>query len=159
MARRNIPRYTPEELQAIIDRFFEQCKGRVLTNQDGDVMYDKYGRPIVVDNHPPTTTGLARACGFKSLDEMFNYRSRTGTQQIVSDAIMRIQEYAEGRLYDRDGVNGAKFVLQNRFEGWDRAMLAKAEAGAPVVNIIADIPRPVRVAETDEDEGEENADS
>ncbi len=30
----------------------------------------------------------------------------------------RCEEYAERRLYDRDGVNGAKFSLANNFKGW-----------------------------------------
>ena len=29
-----------------------------------------------------------------------------------------IEEYAEMRLFDRDGVNGAKFSLMNNFKGW-----------------------------------------
>ena len=36
---------------------------------------------------------------------------------IIDDAKLRIQEYAEKRLYDRDGSSGARFVLEAGF-GW-----------------------------------------
>jgi len=142
-------KYTPDELKEKIEAYFEDCKGRVLTDTDGDVMYNKYGQPIVIDRHPPTVTGLARTLGFRTRMSLYDYKARPATKAIVEDALMRIQEYAEGRLYDKDGVAGAKFVLQNCYDGWNVAALQKAEANAPVVNIIADIPRPVRAADTD----------
>jgi hypothetical protein len=36
---------------------------------------------------------------------------------IINVAKLRVQEYAESRLYDRDGVRGAMFVLSMNF-GW-----------------------------------------
>lgn len=141
------PRLTPDELKEKIEAYFKACEGRVLTDTDGDVVYNKYGQPIVIDRHPPTVTGLARTVGLRTRMALYKYRGRPATKAIVEDALMRIQEYAEGRLYDRDGVAGAKFVLQNCYDGWNTAALQRAEANAPVVNIIADIPRPAGAAD------------
>ena len=37
----------------------------------------------------------------------------------ITRAKTRIEEYAESRLFDRDGSNGAQFSLQNNFKGWN----------------------------------------
>lgn len=36
----------------------------------------------------------------------------------ITRAKTYIEEYSERRLFDRDGVNGAKFSLINNFKGW-----------------------------------------
>ena len=36
----------------------------------------------------------------------------------ITRAKSRIEMYNEERLYDKDGVNGAKFNLKNNFKGW-----------------------------------------
>ena len=37
----------------------------------------------------------------------------------ITRAKTRIEEYAESRLFDRDGSNGAQFSLRNNFKGWN----------------------------------------
>ncbi len=49
MAAGQKPRYkTAAEMQAAIDASFKSCMGEALTDPDGDPVYDKYGRPIMV---------------------------------------------------------------------------------------------------------------
>lgn len=116
-------------LQEAIDDYFESCKGRVLTDATGQPIRDKYGLPIIVDAFSPTVTGLARYLGFKSRQALINYQEKEAYYEIVLDAKMRIEEYAERRLFDRDGVRGAMFTLCNNF-GWDEKPTDKSEEDA-----------------------------
>lgn len=151
------PKYSdPEEVRQIIDAYFKECEGRALTDDMGNIIYDKYGLPIVIDRRPPTTAGLARALGFTSRQSLLNYKAKKEFKAIFEDAKMRIEQYTEERLFDRDGNAGAKFSLQNNFEGWDKADLKKAEASAPSVKIVCDIPKNAVKAEVDIPEAPEN---
>ena len=91
-------------MQEAIDAYFESCKGTPLMI-DGDVATDKYGRPIILDEKPPTVTGL-------------DYQGRPEFADTVTRAKSRCEGYAESRLYDKDGANGAKFSLGCNF-GWN----------------------------------------
>ena len=108
-----------EEMSEAIDKYFEDCDGHPLTDENGDVVTDKYGTPIIVGAHPPTVTGLALWLGFKTRQSLLDYQSRNNAfNDVLTRAKSRCEEYAERRLYDRDGVNGAKFSLMNNFKGW-----------------------------------------
>ena len=37
---------------------------------------------------------------------------------MVTRAKSRVEQYTEERLFDREGVQGAKFSLANNFKGW-----------------------------------------
>lgn len=109
---------TAEEMSEAIERYFKDCEGHTLTDKNGNTVYDKHGNPVIVA-HPPTVTGLALALGFKTRQSLLNYQARTKAfNDIITVAKSRCEEYAESRLYDRDGVNGAKFSLMNNFKGW-----------------------------------------
>lgn len=113
------PKYkSVKEMQKAIDKYFEDCKGEVLTDADGNVMYDKYGCPIVVGSRPLTVTGLALALGFASRQALLNYQAKEEFNDTITRAKTRIEQYAEERLFDKDGANGAKFSLANNFSGW-----------------------------------------
>lgn len=113
------PKYkNPEEMQVLIDKYFEDCKGKVLTDNDGNVLTDKYGSPIVVGTKPPTVTGLALALGFTSRQALLNYQGKKQFVDTITRAKSRIEEYTEGRLFDRDGAKGAIFSLAHNFKGW-----------------------------------------
>jgi hypothetical protein len=66
---------------------------------------------------PYTMAGVALARGFGSLEDMYELgkNKRAETSEVVSWAILRVIEYAETRLYDREGVNDAKFLLANYY--------------------------------------------
>lgn len=109
---------SPDEMQKLIDEYFKDCEGHVFTDSNGEVVYDKYGQPVIVGNHPPTVTGLALALGFTSRQSLLNYQAKRSFVDTVTRAKSRIEEYTESRLFDRDGINGAKFSLKNNFKGW-----------------------------------------
>lgn len=110
---------TNEELQAAIDAYFEACKGKPLTDENGAAVTDKYGAPIVVGAHPPTVTGLAYALGFSSRKALLDYQGRKQFCNTITRAKLYIESYTEQRLFDRDGVNGAKFSLEHNFRWRD----------------------------------------
>lgn len=132
---------SPEEMQEKIDAYFEDCKGHPLTDNDGQIVFNKYGEPIFVDVKPMTVTGLALALGFTTRQALLNYQGRAAYKAIIETAKLRIENYAEMRLYDKDGMNGARFNLQNNFRHWDADKAAQDDKKAPAINIICDIPR------------------
>ncbi len=54
-----------------------------------------------------------------SRQALLNYQTRDKCfNDTITRAKSRVEEYAESRLYDKDGANGAKFSLANNFKGW-----------------------------------------
>lgn len=113
---------SPAEMQKAVNAYFEDCKGHPLTDEYGNMVTDKNGLPVITGVHPPTVTGLSLWLGFKSRQSLLNYQARSKAyNDILTEAKSRCEEYAESRLYDRDGVNGAKFSLKNNFKGWSES--------------------------------------
>lgn len=123
---------TKEEIQEKIDAYFEDCKGRVLYDDEGHPMLDKWGCPVVVDAKPPTITGLALALGFNSRQALLNYQGRKEFNDTILRAKARVEQYAEERLFDKDGANGAKFSLANNFDGWREKQQIEADVNNKV---------------------------
>lgn len=109
---------TPEEMQARIDAYFEECEGVYVRDEDGNIETDKYGDPITTKKRPLTITGLALALGFTTRQALLNYEGKPEFVDTIKRAKAKVEQYAEERLFDRDGVNGAKFNLSNNFKGW-----------------------------------------
>lgn len=110
------PKYkTVDALQAAIDAYFEDCQGSPLVDDSGHAVTDKYGEPVIVGAHPPTVTGLALALGFASRQALLNYQGKKSFHDTITRAKSRCEEYAESRLYDRDGARGAQFSLEHNF--------------------------------------------
>lgn len=130
------PKYkTAAEMQEAIDAYFESCKGEPLMDDEGNVLTDKHGIPIIIRAHPPTVTGLALALGFTSRQALLNYQAKPKFVDTITRAKSRCEEYAESRLFDRDGANGAKFSLTNNFKGWsDKPEQGIADAGVTIVD-------------------------
>ena len=124
---------TVEEIQEKIDKYFEECEGTVLENSSGEVVLDKYGEPVMVGRKPLTITGLALALGFNSRQALLNYQDRSEEfNDTITRAKAKVEQYAEERLYDKDGANGAKFSLSNNFEGWREKQSIEAEVNSEV---------------------------
>lgn len=104
-------------MQEAIDVYFAECEGKPLLDAQGAPVMDKYGVPIILNAHPPTITGLALALGFTGRQALLDYQARPEFTDTVTRAKARCEAYAEERLYDRDGANGAKFSLSCNF-GW-----------------------------------------
>lgn len=131
------PKYkTKEEIQEKIDAYFESCKGELLYDSDGNPMIDKWGNPIIVGAKPYTITGLALALGFTSRRALLNYQDKEEFVHTITRAKARVEQYAEERLFDKDGANGAKFSLANNFDGWREKQQIEADVKSTVsINI------------------------
>ena len=109
------PRWSsPEAMQKVIDKYFEDCEGSVL-EVDGKMIFNKYGEPVFINRRPPTVTGLALALGFNSRQSLLNYKGKREFMDTISRAMANIEKYAEERLYDKDGQRGAEFTLKYNF--------------------------------------------
>jgi hypothetical protein len=122
---------TPEHLQSRVDEYFESCMGPMF-DKHGELVRDAQGNLVKTQVKPYTLSGLALHLGVSTqtlkkyregrldtiLDEM---RAETEDVLTFSRVVLRakqtIEAYAEGRLYDRDGSNGARFVLDCCY-GW-----------------------------------------
>ena len=118
---------TVEEMQIAIDKYFEDCDGKVLTDSSGNPIRDKYGHIIRDGKRPYTITGLALALGFNSRQALLNYQERDAFHDTIVRAKARVEKYAEERLYDNNGANGAKFSLANNFKGWTEKQQIEAD--------------------------------
>ena len=123
-----------EEMQAAIDAYFDSCEGYVYTDDAGQPVLDKYNQPIIIGAKPPTVTGLALALGFTNRVSLLNYQARSKAyNEIISRAKSRVEAYAEERLFDKDGANGAKFSLQFNFKNWKEEKAAVDEADKEII--------------------------
>lgn len=119
-----------KEMQILIDKYFKDCEGTVLKDKDENVILDKYGTPVVLGAKPLTITGLALALGFTSRQALLNYQGKEEYFDTVKRAKLIVEQYAESRLFDKDGANGAKFALANNYKGWAE----KSEVAATNLN-------------------------
>lgn len=109
---------TVEEMQRRIDAYFDECDGHPLEDKDGSLILNKYDEQIMIGEKPYTMTGLALAIGLNSRQALLNYQGRAEFNDTITRAKARVEQYAESRLFDRDGANGAKFSLANNFKQW-----------------------------------------
>lgn len=123
------PKYkSKEEIEEKINKYFESCKGEILKNElTGEPFLTKRGYPIIVNEKPPTITGLALALGFMSRQSLLNYQAKKEFMDTITRAKMVVEEYTEGRLFDKDGSNGAKFSLMNNFKGWNDRIITELD--------------------------------
>lgn len=125
---------TKEEMQEKIDAYFASCEGELLLDDAGNpVCAPKVGLVYIKPPKPPTVTGLALALGFASRQALLNYQGQKQFNDTITRAKSRIEEYAEARLFDRDGVNGAKFSLINNFRGWGEKPKEEQDYGSNMV--------------------------
>lgn len=131
------PKYkTVKDMQVMIDKYFKECEGKILTDDNGEPYLDKYGEPIIYGKKPLTITGLALALGFNSRQTLLNYQGKEEFMDTIARAKAIVERYAEERLYDKDGANGAKFSLANNFDGWREKQQIEADVNSSVtINI------------------------
>lgn len=137
---------TVKELESAIESYFEDCNGKPLLDDEGNVHTDKHGNPIIVGAKPPTVTGLALALGFTTRQSLLNYQGRKQFLDTITRAKSRCEEYAEGRLYDRDGSRGAQFSLSYNF-GWGQN---KMQPGAEKTNNLLEAIKDTKEIDTDD---------
>jgi hypothetical protein len=107
------PKYnSKEEIQVLADKYFEECEEK---------------------SKPLTITGLALALGFNSRQALLNYQNKQEFNDTIVRAKAKVEQYAEERLFDKEGANGAKFSLANNFDGWRERQQVDANLSAGVV--------------------------
>lgn len=146
---------TKEEVQEKIDKYFKDCKGEVLRDGEGNPVLTKQGYPVIINSKPPTVTGLALALGFTSRQALLNYQAKKEFVDTITRAKSMVEEYAETRLFDKDGSAGAQFSLRNNFPGWrdkSTTLLDEEEQRARIEQIKANTER-IKAAEGTEEDG------
>lgn len=119
MAGGRPPKYeSKEQIEGLIEDYFKKCEGEILKDGNDEIVFDKFGRPVMVGVRPPTVTGLALALGFSTRTSLLNYQGKKEFLDTITRAKSMVEAYAEERLFDRDGSNGARFSLVNNFRGW-----------------------------------------
>ena len=110
------PKYeTPEEMQRVIDLYFETCRcnsqGEQMVIEDEDLeLVNSFGGPVV-----PTVSGLAMALGM-SRQALLDYQNKGEFLDTIKRAKQRIEAAVEQRLFGNN-VTGVIFNLKNNF-GW-----------------------------------------
>lgn len=110
------------KIRAAIDAYFASRKTPQRA-KDGTLLLDEDGAPIYEITRPLTVTGLARALGFTSREEMMAVKDKKSAEAIAS-ALLAIEEYAEEKLFYKESFSGTKLFLSVNFERWraeDRA--------------------------------------
>lgn len=124
-----------EDMQKKIDNYFKYCEGRPLLDSEGEPIITKSGQAVMIDQHPPTVTGLAYFLGFTSRQALLNYQAKDEFVDAVTRAKMLIEVYTNERLYDKEGHQGAKFSLTNNFKGYTDKQIIESKN----ININADL--------------------
>ena len=110
------PKFTSkEQIEELGEAYLRECMGKPFIMENGEVLMDKYGEVLLVGRHPPTVTGLARALGFTSRQSLLEYQAKAEFADTVTRLKLQIEEYAEERLFDKDGQRGAEFSLKYNF--------------------------------------------
>lgn len=130
----------PIELYVRCEDYFNSKK-YVLTNKYGVPKTDPETGEYIYGTMPLTMSGLARHLGVttSTLNSYEKLAEQGGIpyefKEILTEAKQRIEEYAETRLYDKDGNKGAEFALSKLFK-WrsklEESMIIKNQVDAEV---------------------------
>lgn len=106
------PLYTSaEELQIIVDEYFEWCDNRAIK------VVNKDGKEYMISRPAPyTMSGLARRLGM-SRETLVQYAKKDQFSDAIYEARDRVQEDVETRMMETRNERGAQFSLANNF-GW-----------------------------------------
>lgn len=116
------PKYKKsEEMQEKIDKYFASCYRVIMifdkTTGQHVPAIDENGKMMKEQYRPYTITGLADALDM-SRQSLLNYSEEEEFFDTIMRAKRKCEMYAEEKLYDKNGSNGAKFSLANNFKGW-----------------------------------------
>lgn len=107
---------TLNELKRRIDDYF---KSRLapMTDKNGIPLTDENGCIIKKVAFPYTLTGLALAVGCESREELFSFEDPE-MSRFIKMSVMRVEEYAEERLFSKEAFSGVKLFLAVNFDRW-----------------------------------------
>ena len=104
------------ELSKRIEKYFSSRMSEQY-GKNGDMLLDSKGRAVKKQELPYTLTGLALSLGLDSREALLEFEDAE-MQRIVKMAMMRIEEYAEERLFSKDSFSGVKLFLSVNFDRW-----------------------------------------
>jgi hypothetical protein len=104
-----------EELESAIDDYFESCDGKPIMTKEGLAATDKNGNPVYTPSKPYTLEGLALHLNITP-QTLVNYGKNEDYFEAIERARMKCLTYVAERMYDKDGVQGAKFYAINNSE-------------------------------------------
>lgn len=131
------PKYkTPEEMQVVIDEYFDYCDNRVQhvysAKSDGVIE--------IIDPEPYTMSGLARRLGM-SRRALVDYKKKDQFLPTIKEARARVEEDVERRMNDKSKFTpGLIFNAKNNFDWKDKTEQDLNHSGD--VKFINDVPRP-----------------
>lgn len=111
--------YNVRSLQMRIREYLESCMGP-QTSASGKVTLGSDGLPVLVQTRPLTLAGLANSLGIQTRLLKAFARGDFDTVQdkyshYIQMAAQQIEEYAETRLYDKNGYQGGRYILDSAF--------------------------------------------
>lgn len=103
---------TPQSLAAKVDEYFDSC---FIMKYNA-----KAGMDMPYEIKTPTYSGLARFLGFRSRRDLINYANdrNEAYEDVVKDALLRLEEYYETKLVYSKNPTGLIFALKNNAE-WE----------------------------------------
>lgn len=132
---------TPKELQRKVDAYFRLCDPHVITvkkleyptriGDNGKETTDYNAEPVLVkrkamsEQVPYTITGLALHLK-TSRQTLLDYQGRKDFSDIIKEAKLRCENYAEQLLYSGKNVTGSIFNLKNNYNWSDSKKLEGA---------------------------------
>ena len=118
---------TSEELQAAVDRYFDECRGVPAYDGDGIPIIKRNGQQLYVSEKPPTLSGIAHFLGYKDQRTFMRQKYRgSDFHDVVCEARLRIENFWEQALYDSASYYGAAHMLASCFH-WRKESLDKAK--------------------------------
>ncbi len=107
---------TLNELKKRVDGYFESRLAPV-TDKNGVPITDECGKIIKKVSLPYTLTGLALAVGCESRDELFTFEDPE-MNRFMKMSVLKVEEYAEERLFNKEAFSGVKLFLAVNFDRW-----------------------------------------
>jgi hypothetical protein len=107
---------TPAELKRRIDKYFNS-RLKEQYGKNGEPVLDAHGKQIKKAELPCTLTGLALSLGLDSREALFSFEDEQ-MQRLVRMAVMKIEEYAEEKLFSKESFSGVKLFLSVNFDRW-----------------------------------------
>lgn len=108
------------EMQKAIDEYLESCKIEYLRDENGEIVQNCKGEPVILSNKRATVAGLALALGFTTRKSLIDYTMRTDDDDkpfvnAITRAKLTIEDATAQAAFERDSARGACFLLQNGF--------------------------------------------
>ena len=122
----------PEEMQQIINDYFNEHKVEFEKDSEGKVLTTQKGSPIMKLN-PPTLTGLALALGFNSRGTIYEYEKKNDEfSDTIKKARLRCENWVEEQSFSGT-VPPAVGIFALKNYGWKDTQGIEVPEGVKIV--------------------------